>query len=191
MHLLLSHVLNLGSFALVRDDLGRHVGNQLRCHNLERQKQVFNEDEDEHDFELRAALLPLKKVLDCGRLVDVALLVFALGSEKQNSHVDWNGNHGDQLHHASPATNSRSPLRNEPATKARHSIQFDFDLEQIGQEGEKRCQREHASEEYNETELNDSLIVEIDKTFRLWSHHQLLLNMLLHFDLLCSNLVIS
>ena len=63
-------------------------------------------------------------------------------------------------------------------------LHLDGDLEQVGQEGKKRCEGEGRGEKGDETKLDCSLIVVVDKRRGWLSHLQLPISELVHAEML-------
>jgi len=81
-------------------------------------------------------------------------------------------------------------LCGEASAVLRHTVKLDLDLKQIRQEREYGSKRKHARKEDDEAELDDCLIVEVDKGCATWSHDELLFGVLMHRDFFASDRII-
>ena len=68
-------------------------------------------------------------------------------------------------------------------------LQLDFDLEQIGQEREERSEWESNRKESNEPKLDDGFVVVEDESLLGCGHHELLLDLAVHLEVLHLNLI--
>lgn len=112
-------------------------------------------------------------------------------TDNQDNGVDRDSKVRDESHDLHPVANSTRALGIVSSAIGANMLQFDLYFKQVGEEREQRSEGERSSKERNETNLHVGFIVEGSQAFSRWSHHQLLLNLLVHLEVSKRHLILS